>query len=1484
MNKKLEINQYHGLPGAGIIGVQGETGGDGYNILVGEPASFFDGEFITIEKWVKYGHFDSDGLDDVLYWNPYNEYYDKLPNEDPRKTLDFYVKDIVRYAYLDAGLNIINKDEGFDGQLFIYNADVDFITIEIPSTLKEDINVGDTLYFLNDKNIIYDYVVISEDMIGKTYSYVYSKSVGRDPFHINNMLTMNNRFIISDRLTVSNNNITTNEESDVLEYQIPYNVRHEQELNIINANRIAIINKYLKQFTQYPTTVLTDGGKLLNFNIDKDMALDVVYDKEHDVFIIDTDNYASRMNSMVVREDVVTNIDVDRDLSIYKSIISVLSGLNTNIINLDDTYYKVDVSFNDFIQDTSMLDVDKIGYWGMYIVDRTEEVSLEHLASTDMDDTLVYQINKDNTDAEKLINLEIVTYLIYDGRKYTSNKNYVSGHYINNEYVFDVQYKLSSKIEHATDYKNIVDYPKIFTIDYEPILIEKGSSHVTLKVNNENIKNLYIQKQLIMQNGKLIANDTPFYFNWLTIKNIKFDEVSNLLEFDIEYTDNVPGNYETLLEYYTLNTDGKKLSTYDRKLNIAMTLNKSVRNPNANDVYFYDITQAGFIDRRIDIVPTIEVEKDLPALIDLNQGVDTNIIKSKSKISFSTFNYEVWNNAYKQLSTKGDLKLGVLLSTNMYDRDLSKLVDAMTRVPLINLYKSAYISYDMPNAFKYSITYKIGDKVSNIPFTISNLDKEIKGIEFNNNIWYDFNYLNGYEKLNSNYRLDYADDLLLDIDLVSSDNMASSAIFNYVFDDIKTTSTGEVVWSLEEFKANNYFIECPLTDIINNEIEIETTLEIANPVVGEHNVNFDIRGIYIYSETDEGLFVMYSNNYMEDESVIFDANEFMGSVRSDNMVFRRVSTNTSGNNKFILSPLYLTALNPEYDNNIKDITFNNGLYGSDKQITLCTGLSDIDTFTNLQRPKKYGLQDNVTGLDIEFAEVSKDIFTFDFTKMSLSDLLEMDKGFISRFLDKKDINDMYYTTMTSDAFLKVVYNSSILLPNNKKVKYNDVTYDVSNYNQFNLNKPLYTNGNLSIEYRSKEEHEALLEFNKIYENSYEFNETGLFGGMLTGSGNGYLKLKTDTDFEALDKPELNPGLLIELKLKAQESLFSKDNNIYISDVKVSSESSDTPQNNALFRTLLWDFEWAMKHIANYDNDRKVVKSYTLTNPYVYDVYADLFSDESYIKIEELFKDYIDRGMSLISNYDKPLGFNEDKLPILTNEMYDYIKDIDTLCKHVFGKEYEDDIIKIKNKDYLDNNDNYKLELYYNIVNYMIPAYDKVKLILNDVNMYNYSNSVDFNTKNITRRATTITSSEMNSLLIENKDNLKVIELYNSYSKENIKDNVVIPDPIKFWKGDYKTNNVYHNFIVSLYTRMFRFIKPNIVLSNANNVHYEPKLFTPYNEKIKNNIKLLYNADNVYNVLMIQQPTIHSNKNYVFNHRFYKTIDDTVYKRGLPYNI
>ena len=31
MNKKLEINQYHGLPGAGIIGVQGETGGDGYN-------------------------------------------------------------------------------------------------------------------------------------------------------------------------------------------------------------------------------------------------------------------------------------------------------------------------------------------------------------------------------------------------------------------------------------------------------------------------------------------------------------------------------------------------------------------------------------------------------------------------------------------------------------------------------------------------------------------------------------------------------------------------------------------------------------------------------------------------------------------------------------------------------------------------------------------------------------------------------------------------------------------------------------------------------------------------------------------------------------------------------------------------------------------------------------------------------------------------------------------------------------------------------------------------------------------------------------------------------------------------------------------------------------------------------------------------------------------------------------------------------------
>ena len=83
--------------------------------------------------------------------------------------------------------------------------------------------------------------------------------------------------------------------------------------------------------------------------------------------------------------------------------------------------------------------------------------------------------------------------------------------------------------------------------------------------------------------------------------------------------------------------------------------------------------------------------------------------------------------------------------------------------------------------------------------------------------------------------------------------------------------------------------------------------------------------------------------------------------------------------------------------------------------------------------------------------------------------------------------------------------------------------------------------------------------------------------------------------------------------------------------------------------------------------------------------------------------------------------------------------------------------------------------------------------------------------------------------------------------------------------------------------LFNDLRPNKRITEFGTTKYETNNVTDFSDKFSVSPKIVYNTNNVYNVLMLQQPSIHNEYNNEFYKRFYK-VGGNPKKKALPYKV
>ena len=714
------------------------------------------------------------------------------------------------------------------------------------------------------------------------------------------------------------------------------------------------------------------------------------------------------------------------------------------------------------------------------------------------------------------------------------------------------------------------------------------------------------------------------------------------------------------------------------------------------------------------------------------------------------------------------------------------------------------------------------------------------------------------------------------------------------------------------FSNKNTVLTFNAKDIINNNIDIDTIIEFANPVPAEANVFYNIKEMYVYTDVDDEIKLLDKQIFTEPSSLIFTPHKAIEEVyQPKHFVEYEISPISSGVIKYVVSPLFLTAAPDEDDKVIKDITFNKRLFGSEKQVSLGIGLAgiskfvddDLETRYRHYLPKLSGLQDNIKNLKVTFNENEYKTFIYDFSKLKFSEILNNSKKKAIKVFDalNEESENIYYSIQKINTYLKLMYNASMMLPHEGLVFYNDKRYKENQYNNYKMNRPLYTSSEITKELKTDDLFDNILEFNRIFEldNPMLSNmfERGIMGGNITPSGNGYLKLSTTRDYTEFENNDITAESLIELHDFADNNLFSKVHNFYASEINGLKHTENTPDEGCLFRTLLWDVAWEVPTYINVNNKNYISKSSKLVNPYLYDINFGIIKDDTYFDIDAILNKFKDVGYNPIENYIEPIGFNKDMEPIFHDKMIEYIKDIHTVCKHIFGENYEDDIQDIYTKENITPNDRYKLETFIRFVDFKTQPYEKFSLVFNDLNINDLSN-IELLNKGITERATTISMASLISLLEKNPDDSELIKLKNNakdYDDHEIELRPDVVDPededkttymdefLTYYKGEHDLENSTTLFFASLFKYIYNELKPVKRLSDLGTIMFETNSVADYSDKFTVSPKIMYNTNNVYNVLMIQQPTIHNEYNDEFHKRFYK-LSGKPKKRALPYRV
>lgn len=1557
MNNKA---QYHGLPALGVTGLQGEQGKAGKNIYIGYSEDFFDKKVVRIYKYLNYGLYKYSTDLQNLYWDPYTEEYKSYDITDRRLYIDNYFIRKVRYAsvqdslYVDkykvvrTYINDLGKEDeyitwkkrDFEGEItpdtgnkpwLVGTVGViklelppgqEYLEIEVPTTFKYKYGDGDIIYFLDEDGYIYDMLIVKDEYKGKEFDYIYNQSLKKNPFSIEIVSEINNRSVMFDNLSLINNNIKIETE----EWNLPNIITdNEVKQHIININRANIINNIFKNNYESALNIVSDDGKLIKLKSHKaDIPFDITYDKEKDTFNINAKNVGTRMNKLFIPTNSLSNIEYDTNEKSYNIISSSLIGLNNNIINrIDDETYSLDIKLSDFISDMADINIDDINGWGIYIVEIDSKNILKHYATNDIEELLIHKI--DLTQHKKDIKIEAIPYINYNGKSYYTNKNYIETSYDkekNYHYFKEIEYDdnihidPSDKIKDANDYNFFnITLTDTKTKNLKNIGVEAGSVLVNIFINAENVNQFFIEKELILERDKVKTDEITK--NWYKLTDIKFDkENGNKLSFLMTYTDNVPGKFETIEEYYQNETiNNNNLFTFDRTANLSFTLKPSKAEIDAglieSNIYSYNILQPGFRDNRTYIIPEIETVQHLKEQTTLNKDAKVNQIKNKSTISFKKFNYNIWKDVANQVAGKDidDFKIALVVSNVNYDKAESKLLNKVTPDYHIKYYKEIYNEYDTVNAFKYDVSWSLKDTIKEIPLFVRQFGQsEVDYITMNDNKWYDVNYLSFYpvDDKRRLIKMRELDKSFLCNLKVGED--ISEELFEVIYNGIEDRTNLDK--SL--FSNTNTILTFNAKDIISNNININTVIEFANPMPAEANVFYNIKEMYVYVEDNKEIKLLDKQIYTEPSSLIFTPNKAIEEVYQPKyFVEHEVSSINTNVLKYVVTPLFLTAAPDEDDKVIKDITFNKRLYGSEKNVSIGTGIAgmskfiedDLETRYRHYLPKLSGLQDNIKDLKIEFKENEYKQFIYDYSKIKFSEIIEKSKQGSRKIFDSltEDTENTYYSIQKINKYLKLIYNSNMMLPHEGLVFYNDKRYNETRYNNYKMNRPVYTSSSITKEIKSKELFESILEFNRIFEldNPMLLNmfERGIIGGNITPSGNGYLKLSTTRDYEEFNDSKITAEKLQELHEFADNNLFNKVHNFYAEEINGFIPTEVTPEEDGLFRTLLWDIAWEVPTYVNINNKNYVSKSSKLVNSYIYDLNYGIIKDNEYFDIDAILSKFMDVGYCPIENYDEPIGFDGDLEPIFHNKMIDYVKDMHIICKHIFGENYEEDLQDIHTKENVTQNDRYKLDLYIKFVDYKTQPYDKFTLVFNDININDVSN-IELLNKGITERATKISLAKLIDLLENNPDKSVIIDLNNKAKNYDGHELELRPDSVPYdaedqttywdefmtyYKGENNKDNLETIFFSTLFKYIFNDLRPNRRITEFGTTKYETNNVTDYSDKFTISPKLVYNTNNVYNVLMLQQPTIHNEYNDEFYKRFYK-VGGNPKKKALPYNV
>ena len=1550
--------QYHGLPAIGVTGLQGESGQNGKNIYVGYPEDFFDKKKVRIYKYLNYGLYKYSSDLQNLYWNPFTEEYQSYDITDRRLYLDNYFNRKVRYAsvkdtlYADnykvvrKYINDLGKEDeyitwkkrDFEGEVTPESGNKpwlagtvgaielppgqDYLDIFVPTTFKYKYGDGDIIYFINDEGFIYDMLIVKDEYRGKEYSYVYDQRLKRNPFDVEVTREINNRAVLFDNLSLINTNIKIESEEWNISGAITDN---EIKKHIININRANIINNMFKNNYEGSLNLMSTDGNLIKFNSSniKDL-FNITYNIKTDTFNINAKNSGTRINHMFIPTNSLSNIEYDTNEDNYKTITNVIKNLNNNIINrIDDETYSLDIKVADFIDDLADIDITQINGWGVYVVEFESKNVLNHYASNDIEELLIHKI--DLTQHKSDIRIEVVPYIVYRGKTYYTSKNFINTVYDkqkNYHYFKEIEFDTNVHIDPTSKNKDANDFnffkitlvdPK--TNDIKNIGVEAGSVMVNVFINAENINQFFIERELVLEDNKIKTN--KIVKNWYTLTDIKFDKGNgNKLSFIMTYTDNVPGKYETIEEYYQNETiNNNNLFTFDRTANLSFTLKPSKdeieTGLDKSSIYSYNILQPGFRDERTYIIPEIKTIQHLNEQTKLNKNTKTNQIKNKTTISFKKFNYNIWKSVADQINGKkvDDFKIALVVSNINYDKSESKLLNTITPDYHIKYYKEVYNEYNSVHAFRYDVSWTLKNVTKEIPLYVQQFGSyEVNPVNFNGNNWYDLNYISLYPMDNKRK-------------LVKMSDLDKSFLCNLRIPDDFNTDLFEIIYNgIEDrpmkdeqlFSNKNTVLTFNAKDIIDNNIDIDTIIEFANPVPAEANVFYNIKEMYVYTDVDDEIKLLDKQIFTEPSSLIFTPHKAIEEVyKPKHFVEYEISPISSGVIKYVVSPLFLTAAPDEDDKVIKDITFNKRLFGSEKQVSLGIGLAgiskfvddDLETRYRHYLPKLSGLQDNIKNLKVTFNENEYKTFIYDFTKLKFSEILNNSKKKAIKVFDalNEESENIYYSIQKINTYLKLMYNASMMLPHEGLVFYNDKRYKENQYNNYKLNRPLYTSSEITKELKSDDLFDNILEFNRIFEldNPMLSNmfERGIMGGNITPSGNGYLKLSTTRDYTEFENNDITAESLIELHDFAGNNLFSKVHNFYASEINGLKHTENTPDEGCLFRTLLWDVAWEVPTYINVNNKNYISKSSKLVNPYLYDINFGIIKDDTYFDIDAILNKFKDVGYNPIENYIEPIGFNKDMEPIFHDKMIEYIKDIHTVCKHIFGENYEDDIQDIYTKENITPNDRYKLETFIRFVDFKTQPYEKFSLVFNDLNINDLSN-IELLNKGITERATTISMASLISLLEKNPDDSELIKLNNNakdYDDHEIELRPDVVDPededkttymdefLTYYKGEQDLENSTTLFFASLFKYIYNELKPVKRLSDLGTIMFETNSVADYSDKFTVSPKIMYNTNNVYNVLMIQQPTIHNEYNDEFHKRFYK-LSGKPKKRALPYRV